>query len=134
MSVSISRQNLLAIHDDLQNTKQEHPGLAYINRVRIEDFYNGSGSKRGNRENINGTLMKITKLQEKYFQFTDDEQPKVKFTEAIPAKPPIEAFGEIEGVPAEPAIPAMPVMNGELTYEQFNKEYTDLMNELVTLY
>jgi len=125
---SITRQHLLAMHDDFVQMKKDSPGLHYINRVRIDDFYRGSGSKRGNGETINATLNAISKLQEKYFQFTDDEQPKVKFTEAIPATPATETEE------AKPAVEAKPVMNGELTYEEFNKEYVDLMNELVVIY
>ena len=134
---SVTRQLLLAMHDDFQQMKKDSPGLHYINRNKIDDFYRGSGSKRGNIEVINHTLNSIGKLQEKYFEFTDDEQPKIKFFPALPAIP--ATFAEDGITELTPAVPAVgdnekPVTKDGLTYEQFNKEYVDLLNELVTLY
>lgn len=138
MASTISRGHLMEMHNDLQAAKKYAPGLIYLLRSRMDDFYMGSGSKKGNAEAINQTIKRQSKLQQEYFQFTDDEEPQIKMTPAVPAVPakmeknPEGEYVEVEA--AKPAIEEQPVMQEGKTYEEFNEKWKALMKEMVNVY
>ncbi len=124
---------LLEMHRDIQALRQQHPGVAYLNKGRINEFYKGNGAR------IENTFKKITALQQEFFVFTDDKEPEIKMTEPVPGVPAKEAVmdGDVVVEPAVDAIPAKPsepVMQEGKTMKEMDERYDAIMAEKCNLY
>lgn len=138
MANTMTRNDLMEIHNDLQSAKVHAKGLAYIMRSRINDFYFGNGSGRGNGVTVDQTIKSQSKLQREYMVITEGDKPEIMMTDPVPAVPAKmeknEAGEYVEVEAAIPAVPAKPVMKEGKTYEEFNEKWQALMAEMVNVY
>lgn len=127
----MNNYTLLSIHDEFMNYK---PGISYLLKSKIRDFYNEFGIR------IDTTQKRLEELKKEYFVFEND---KIKMTEEPPPIPKkklgtVGLIGFFQRIkerinPAQP--PAeKPPFKPEIVFQEgknkaeFEKKYNEIMS------